>query len=584
VSIAASSANENPPTPWQALIFSLKCNLLRLRRAVSDPHGRPQPLPIAAPVAGPPLSESRSPLYPSTLAAEFALQAGKVQNLRVAARFLNGRTLRAGQLFSFWANVPRPTRGSGFTVGRELRAGCVIPATGGGLCQLSNALYDAALKAGCEIVERHAHTRQLPGSLAAHGRDATIFWNYVDLRFRAISDCQLEVELTRAELIVRLRALTPAAPLQVLAHPPNSFVSEPQRPAAESCETCGVESCFRRPAAIALPEHGSTAWLVDAWMPEHDDYLERNRQPQDALLIPMDSARWRVGPYRWKSGGFALTLTAPHLVIRRSLVSRRLQAQGAERQAALLRMDEALAEAYARQIPATAMHVVASQNLLPFLWKNGALAGRTFDVLMNRLPFAALQKQLDRAAARWPGTPTLSDFRVGPALLASESAALAEARYWITPHTAIAELGGSRTQLLPWRLPTSSRPHAQRRSLGDRIVFPASTLSRKGARDLREALDGIASTIALAGPLLEGTDFWKGANTCPAGADWLAGAAMVVLPAWVEHQPRRVLAALASGVPVVCTAACGLPPQAGLTIVGEGDTQALRAAILSAKA
>src|SRR6185312_3111682 len=103
--------------------------------------------------------------------------------------------------------------------------------------------------------------------------------------------------------------------------------------------------------------------------------------------------------------------------------------EGAERQAALLRMDEALAERYARQIPSTALHVVVSQNLLPFLWKIGALSGRTFDVFMNRLPFAALQDQLNLADARWPGTPTLVDFRVGPELVAAESAALAEARY-----------------------------------------------------------------------------------------------------------------------------------------------------------
>jgi hypothetical protein len=570
---------ETTPTHWQALIFSLKCNLLRLGRWLSDPYGRPQALPVSEPVKGLLISESRSPLYPSKVTAEFALQAGKVQNLRVAARFLHGRTLRAGQVFSFWANVPRPTTARGFTLGRELRAGCVIPAVGGGLCQLSNALYDAALKAGCEIMERHAHTRQLSGSMVSPGRDATIFWNYVDLRFRAESDCQLEVSLTPTELSVRIRALSAATrPPQVSElRPPRPFVHVSEAPPAESCETCGVESCFRRPSVASLPENGCTAWLVDAWSPEHDDYLTRNRHSQDTLLVPMDSNRWKVGPYRWNNEGFARIHTATHIAIRRSIVSRRLRTEGAKRQAAQLRMDAALAEIYARRIPATALHLVVSQNLLPFLWKTGALAGRTFDVLMNRLPFAALQNQLDRAGARWPGTPTLVDFRVGPALVAAESAALAEARYWITPHTAIAELGGSQALRLQWQKPDN--PH--RRSMGDRVIFPASTLSRKGARELREALDGWNTTVALAGPLLEGPDFWKGRNTCTTGKDWLAGAAMVVLPAWVEHQPRRLLAAVAAGIPVICTSACGLPPQAGVIIVREGDTQALRDAIRS---
>jgi hypothetical protein len=576
VSVSTPSIVETPPTLRQALIFSLKANLLRLRRWLSDPDGRPQSLPFNASVEGILISESRSPLYPSKVPAEFALQAGKVQNLRVAARFLHGRTLRAGQIFSFWANVPRPTTGRGFTLGRELRSGCVIPAIGGGLCQLSNALHDVALKAGFEIVERHAHTRQVPGSMVLPGRDATIFWNYVDLRFRATSDCQLDVSITGTELSVRIRALAGQTlpPMVESKQPP--FVQVQETPAAESCETCGVGSCFRHPSAAGLAQDGCTAWLVDAWSPEHDDYLTRNRQDQDALLLPMESSRWKLGPYRWKTDGFGSIHAATHVAIRRSIVSRRLRGEGAERQAALLRMDEALADSYARQIPSTALHVVVSQNLLPFLWKSGALAGRTFDVLMSRLPFAELHAQLDRADARWPGTSTLGDFRAGPALVAAEAAALAEARNWVTPHTAIAELGGSRAVLLPWRM-----PNPQRRSKGDRVIFPASTLSRKGARELREALDGMDTLVALGGPLLEGADFWEGRSTCRTDEDWLASAAMVVLPAWVEHQPRRLLAAIAAGIPVICTSACGIPPQPGVIIVSEGDTKGLRDAILS---
>ena len=46
----------------------------------------------------------------------------------------------------------------GFATGRMLREGCPIPAIGGGLGQLSNALYEVALASGCRILERHAHS------------------------------------------------------------------------------------------------------------------------------------------------------------------------------------------------------------------------------------------------------------------------------------------------------------------------------------------------------------------------------------------------------------------------------------------
>ncbi len=569
--------DEKPPTRWKSLVFSAKAWLLRARRRLHDPHGRPGPLP-QAPLDGiaPVIAESRSMLYGSTLAAEFALQAGKVQNLRLAAGCLHGRFLRAGDLFSFWAHVPRPTARRGFAPGRELREGCVIPNVGGGLCQLSNALYDAALKAGFEIVERHAHSRRLPGSMAAEGRDATIFWNYVDLRFRAPFDCQLDVQLNRQELRVTVRGVSQFFDAPASRHvTPAPARHSSHEHEAESCETCGVTGCFRNPSATSLPKGSTTAWLVDAWWPEHDAWMKAERQPGDTLLLPLDRRRWHAGPYRWDTRGFARVRSAPLFVLRRSLTSRKLASQGAARQRALLRMDEELARLYARRIPFTALHLVVSQNLLPFLWQSGALAGRTFDVLMTRLPLTELQRSLDKAAVRWPGTLTLSDFRADPSLLKAESEALAEARHWVTPHRAIAALAGTRAILLDWKLPAA----ALTRRKGSRIVFPASTLSRKGAQEVRKVIREREWPLTLVGPPVEGADFWKSISVEPADNDWLEDAAVVALPAWVENQPRRLLAALAAGVPVICTPACGLGEQPGVTVILEGDVEALDAAL-----
>ncbi|MEI9887384.1 MAG: hypothetical protein WDN08_12955 [Rhizomicrobium sp.] len=47
----------------------------------------------------------------------------------------------------------------------------------------------------------------------------------------------------------------------------------------------------------------------------------------------------------------------------------------------------------------------------------------------------------------------------------------------------------------------------------------------------------------------------------------------------LEDAPRRLLVALASSVPVIATAACGLPAQDGLTLVPPGDADALIAAL-----
>lgn len=185
-------------------VFAVKASLLRMRRGVADLGSGAYRLKRVDNPTGELLSEVVTALYTDDDINERALQLGKVQNLRVAARTLNGIVIPAGKVFSFWAHIGRPTRAKGFVEGRELRQGCIIPTLAGGLCQMSNSLYCAAKAAGCEIVERHGHTAAIPGSPFPPGEDATVFWNYVDLRFRNSRGMALSVKLDRDSLIVRL--------------------------------------------------------------------------------------------------------------------------------------------------------------------------------------------------------------------------------------------------------------------------------------------------------------------------------------------------------------------------------------------
>jgi len=587
---APPARDAGQPTRWQALLFFGKAWVFRARRALTDldrdrrrETGSRKELRSEG-GQGLAVAESRSALYTGESSAEFTLQAGKVQNLRVAAAALDGLIIPAGEVFSFWRHVRRPTKARGFVPGRELREGCVIPSIGGGLCQLSNALYAAALDSHCEIVERHAHSRKLPGSMAAEGRDATVFWNYVDLRFRSTSPLRLEVRLTRDELVVRFHALDagPSAKRPV-PEPAIPFSRAPRElPPVESCETCGVTTCFRHSACQKGATGSATAWLVDAWWPEFDAYLQKQRASSDWLFLPLDGARWRLGSYRWNTSGFSRLRQAPWEVAHRSLVSRRLSAQGAERQRALLRFDEALARRYARALPFSATHLVVSLNLLPFLWKSGALGGRTFDVLMTRQPLAALQSALNAAHDRHPESRTLGDFRVSPEVVAAETEALAEARHWITPHRGVAKLGGNKSVLLDWALPSvpprASTPPTEAGKAT--VAFPASTLGRKGAYELREVARRLGLRLALGGAIIEDPQFWGDLNAAAPAGHWLAGARAVVLPAWVEHQPRRLLHAVAAGVPVIASQACGLEGLAGVVSIPEGDSAALEAALM----
>jgi glycosyltransferase involved in cell wall biosynthesis len=106
-------------------------------------------------------------------------------------------------------------------------------------------------------------------------------------------------------------------------------------------------------------------------------------------------------------------------------------------------------------------------------------------------------------------------------------------------------------------------------------------LARKGAYELRAALRLIDQPppLRICGRNLEAPDFWSGMKTELAGEDPFGDAAAVVLPAWVEHQPRRLLDALARGIPVIATPACGLTGWTGVTEVPAGDFPALAEAL-----
>ena len=578
----AAAERGGTPTRLGAAAFRAKATLLQLRRHAKDAttgraprHGRGRALACA-----PVLAESRSPLWAGGNAAERELQAGKVQNLRVALRRLDGLEVPAGALFSFWRQVGRTTARKGYARGRELREGCLIPNLGGGLCQLSNALYDAALRAGCEIVERHAHTRVVPGSLAEVGRDATVFWNYVDLRWRAPAPVRLECFLTEDQLVVRLRG---DARVDPAAAPPSVSISGAAGgQQVGSCASCGVEECFRvvRPKPQAAADFGRAAFLVDEFWPEFDAYLSEHRADKDVLLVPLDGRKFGKANYAWRTGGFGRVRESRAVTLRRAWESRRLSAQGAARQRALLTHAARLAESYARRLTYDVTHLTIAQPLVPFLWRGGHLGGRSFDVLMTRLPLARLHETLDAARSLHPASPTLADFRAEDWLVRAEDEALARARRLVTPHARVAALFAGRAVQLGWHVPRASAAPPPSHGEARRVVFPASTVARKGVYELRRAAHALGLRLTLVGPQLEGPDFWRGVEVERApGGDWLEGARAVVLPSFVEHAPRRLLEAVARGVPVVASAACGLEGLPGVVSVPAGDAEALTDAL-----
>lgn len=543
------------PTRWSTLVFLAKAAGLQVQRGLSDwLHGLRRHPRTSRPDGFQVVAECRTPLWLEQTGPERALQLGKVHNLRQAVRRLDGVLVPADTAFSFWKQVGRTSARRGYAVGRMLREGCMIPTVGGGLCQLSNALYQVAVDAGCTILERHAHSQAIPGSAAAAGRDATVAWNYIDLRFSASQPFHIEATLSHSELRVRLHA---AGPLGRAPQPPVAPAPEAKR----SCGTCNEVLCFMHRPAVSTDDVVANV-MNEAW-PEFKRFLQQTSRPQDIVCVPMRRS--------WPS--LPQVESAPWEALRRSLQSRRLGRYGARRLQAELDACRRLAEAFGRRLPPEATHVRVAQSLLPFLWQDGWLGGRTFDVFLTRLPLAVLHDVLDAAARSHSDRYTLREFRAPQALLRAEREALAAASRVYTPHADLARRFPDRAVKLPWVIPPVAETPADALTIG----FPGPTVARKGAYELREALQGLDAELWLSGSELEGDAFWQGLRVRRVPDVTLAS--VVVQPALLEDLPRPLLKALARGRRVVATPACGLDESPNLLQVPYGDAGALREAI-----
>lgn len=131
------------------------------------------------------LHRASIPLARSDSATHPAFEAGKRVNVSLAAPSFDGLLVEPSRPFSFWRALGRVSERDGYRHGMELNGGCVVPAVGGGLCLISNALFDMAARLGWTILERHGHSAEGASPTPSLGPvlDATVFYPYVDLRF-----------------------------------------------------------------------------------------------------------------------------------------------------------------------------------------------------------------------------------------------------------------------------------------------------------------------------------------------------------------------------------------------------------------
>ncbi|HQA49207.1 MAG: VanW family protein [Syntrophomonadaceae bacterium] len=103
-------------------------------------------------------------------------------NIALAATALDNTVVWPDQVFSFNEIVGPRTPERGYLPAPVILMGANNYDYGGGVCQVSSTVYNAALAAELEIIERHPHSK--PVHYVPANRDAAVAYGGYDLRIR----------------------------------------------------------------------------------------------------------------------------------------------------------------------------------------------------------------------------------------------------------------------------------------------------------------------------------------------------------------------------------------------------------------
>lgn len=126
------------------------------------------------------------------------------KNISLAAKNVNHILVRPDEVFSFNKNVGERLSENGYKEAPVLVDGKLVLDWGGGVCQVSSTLYNAALLANMSIEERTSHFR--PPAYVPLGQDAAVADNLLDFKFKNTTDSNIYIttEILDREIIVQI--------------------------------------------------------------------------------------------------------------------------------------------------------------------------------------------------------------------------------------------------------------------------------------------------------------------------------------------------------------------------------------------
>ena len=119
---------------------------------------------------------------------------GRITNIQLACSKIDGYVLNPGDRFSYNRVVGPRTAAAGFKMAHVYVGTKVVDGIGGGICQVSSALYNAVVLADLKTVTRVNHS--IPVNYVPMGRDATVSYGSIDYVFENDKSYPVSVKAT----------------------------------------------------------------------------------------------------------------------------------------------------------------------------------------------------------------------------------------------------------------------------------------------------------------------------------------------------------------------------------------------------
>ncbi|MDL2273339.1 VanW family protein [Oscillospiraceae bacterium OttesenSCG-928-G22] len=158
--------------------------------ATPEPTATPKPEPTKPPAP----TVKPGDVFASFQTTIYDKRKGRINNIVVCAKAVNGTVVGAGETFSFNQTVGPRTAAKGYKEAPVFYTDGKEDTIGGGICQNSTTLFMAAKRAKLKIVERHQHMYKL--DYIELGNDATVFYGHLDFRFRNVYDFPIVIGMS----------------------------------------------------------------------------------------------------------------------------------------------------------------------------------------------------------------------------------------------------------------------------------------------------------------------------------------------------------------------------------------------------